>query len=259
MLYERMLAESKRLEKELESLQKQLNTLPEGKLISSKNGPYYKWYKSDGTNKIYIPHSNHELLTQLAQKKYLSALIHDLKNEKEAIDHYLSMHNSYLKKVPQLLTDTSRYNPLLTSFFSPVSDAQSEWMFSSYKQNPLNPEQLTHKCLSGNYVRSKSESIIDLFLYTNNLAYRYECELVLDGTSFYPDFTIYHPHTNQIIYWEHFGMMDSPKYSKNAYAKLQFYTSHGIIPSINLIITFETKDNPLSHGMVQNLITYHFL
>ena len=74
-----------------------------------------------------------------------------------------------------------------------------------------------------------------------------------------PDFTIRHPKTGEFYYWEHFGLMDDPAYSKNAYSKLQFYASCNIIPSIQLITTFETKDIPLSSEMIESLIEYYFL
>lgn len=62
-----------------------------------------------------------------------------------------------------------------------------------------------------------------------------------------------------VYYWEHFGLMDNPTYAQNAYSKLQIYTSHGIIPSIQLITTYETKANPLSTDIVEKIIAYYFL
>ena len=131
-------------------------------------------------------------------------------------------------------------------------------MDTPFEKNPKYPEQLIHKSTSGNYVRSKSEAMIDTFLHMNKLPFRYECCLELGDNMFYPDFTIRHPVTGQTYYWEHFGLMDIPSYAQNAYAKLQFYSSHGIIPSLNLIVTFETKESPLSTELVSQLIHHYF-
>lgn len=128
-----------------------------------------------------------------------------------------------------------------------------------YETNPTHPEQLICKSISGNNVRSKSEAMIDMYLYLNKIPCRYEAALELGDTVIYPDFTICHPQTMEIFYWEHFGLMDNPSYSKNAYSKLQLYTSHGIIPSIQLITTYETKDNPLDIELVEKFITHYFL
>ena len=135
----------------------------------------------------------------------------------------------------------------------------SEWMNSTFNQNEKYPEQKIHKTFSGNVVRSKSEALIDMVLSINHIPFRYECELQLGETIIYPDFTIMHPETEQIYYWEHFGMMDNPRYAKNAAEKLQMYIMHGVVPSINIITTFETLDNPLTTKDVEKIIADYFL
>ena len=101
--------------------------------------------------------------------------------------------------------------------------------------------------------------MIDTLLYLNKIPFRYEDALHLGNTTFYPDFTILHPSTGKIYYWEHFGMMDDAAYAKNTCFKLQTYTSHGIIPSINLITTYETKEFPLSSDSIEKIIHHYFL
>ena len=101
--------------------------------------------------------------------------------------------------------------------------------------------------------------MIDMFLYTSQIPFRYECALHLEDTTVFPDFTIRHPKTGALFYWEHFGRMDDPSYYKDVFSKLQLYTSHGIIPSINLITTYETKENPLSSEVIEKIIEHYFL
>lgn len=98
-----------------------------------------------------------------------------------------------------------------------------------------------------------------MFLYTNKIPFRYECALQLGESVIFPDFTIRHPETGNLYYWEHFGLMDDLSYSRNSCAKLQLYTSHGIIPSIHLITTYETKDSPLSSEIVEKIVSHYFL
>ena len=108
-------------------------------------------------------------------------------------------------------------------------------------------------------VRSKSEVIIDMLLHTHKIPFRYEAPLHLDTITIYPDFTIRHPETGEFFYWEHFGLADQPEYRQNMLSKLDLYTSHGIIPNINLITTYETKNHPLSMEFVQKTVEYYFL
>ncbi len=131
-------------------------------------------------------------------------------------------------------------------------------MQAPYDRSPKYPEQLIHKTAAGVMVRSKSEAIIAMLLHTHKIPFRYECALSLNNVTIYPDFTIHHPLTGQIYYWEHFGMMDNPTYSQNTCSKLQLYATNGIYPTIQLITTFETKENPLDSEYVEALIR-HFL
>lgn len=98
-----------------------------------------------------------------------------------------------------------------------------------------------------------------MFLYKYKIPFRYECILQLDDIFIFPDFTIRHPETGEVFYWEHFGMMDNPNYSKKVLSKLQLYISNGIIPSIQLITTYETKENPLSSEVVEKIVEHYFL
>ncbi len=133
------------------------------------------------------------------------------------------------------------------------------WAKENYQRNEKYPEGLIHRASSGIYVRSKSESMIELFLNTNQIPFRYECALNLDEVTLYPDFTIMHPVTRKIYYWEHFGLMDDPGYIQSTCAKLSLYANHGIIPSIQLITTYETKEYPLNYHDVMRVGMQYFL
>lgn len=74
----------------------------------------------------------------------------------------------------------------------------------------------------------------------------------------YPDFTILHPKTQKIIYWEHFGMMNDMGYRKDTFEKMDKYISFGIFPSVQLITTYEDYHHPLSYEDVEKIVQ-HFL
>lgn len=259
ILYQRIFNEYLHLQQQIHDVQEKLKTFPDGKLICARGNNCFKWYKSDGHNKVYIPKKERVLAEQLAAKKYLSLLLEDLEHEKMALEFYLKHHFPQSGKAEHLLTEHPGYRELLTTHFKPKSKELSDWMNSPYEQNMGHPEHLIHKTSSGIFVRSKSEAIISLFLHTNQIPFRYECALHLGTTTLYPDFTIRHPITGKTYYWEHFGRMDNPSYSQNACSKLNLYTSHGIIPSLHLITTYETKEHPLSYEDVEKIINHYFL
>ena len=178
--------------------------------------------------------------------------------ERSAIDFYLRHHNSNIPKSELLITAKPEYRQLLAPFFTQYSEDLFQWASADYIHQPQNPEQLIHNTPSGAKVRSKSEAMIDMALYTNNIPFRYECELPLSSKTYYPDFTIRHPLTGKIYYWEHFGLMDNPEYYAKATSKLHNYISHGILPGLQLIITYETKENPLDIKEIERTIAQYF-
>ena len=259
MIYERMQIEHQRIEEEILSIERQLKDLPEGSLTCARNGGHYKWYYSDGHSQIYIPKRNRVFAEKLATKKYLILKLKELRNEKGAIESYLKKHNENQNLADELLINNSEYQKLLVSNFKPLSRELREWEEALYPVNQKYPQQLIHKTTSGKCVRSKSEAIISTLLSANRIPFRYECELKLGEIIIYPDFTILHPETRKIYYWEHFGRMEDALYNRNVPIKLQTYISQGIIPSIQLITTYETMEKPLSSESVERIIKEYFL
>lgn len=252
-----MLSKSLELENQISSLKKQMKKLPKGKLICAKNGNYYKWYRSTGKKKTYISKKNRYLAQQLARRTYLDCLLRDKIKEKNAIQFYLNHHEKFPKT--EKLLQIQEIRNLLENEIKPVKEELARWSKEEYEHNPKYPEYLTHQSSSGNLVRSKSECLIDTMLYMKKIPFRYECALELGDMKIYPDFTIRHPKTGEIRYWEHFGLMDHADYAQKAFSKQQLYASHGILPSHQLITTYETKDKPLDSDMVEKIIEHYFL
>ena len=48
--------------------------------------------------------------------------------------------------------------------------------------------------------------------------------------------------------------MDDSDYSDNAAGKLRLYTENGILPGRNLIITMETKNDPISTRCIDKIM-----
>ena len=243
------------MEKQIKQVKKQLKAMPEGKLICCKN----KWYRSDGHKKTYIKKKDRQLAEQLAAKKYLFALLEDLEKEKSAIDMYLRHSIKENGKVEALFTDSSEILNLLSSQFYPLSKELDDWMKSPYEKNLKHPEHLTQKVGSSEFVRSKSEAMIAKSFKQHKIPYRYEEQLILGEVTLYPDFTVRHPKTGKVYFWEHFGLLDKVEYVKNMHNKMKLYTENQILPGIHLITTYETKETPLTYEMVELLINYYFL
>lgn len=259
IIYEKVIDEKTKLEKQIKEIQLRISKLPAGKLICNHNGKYLKWHVSDGKNKVYIPKKERKLIEQLAIKKYLTLQLKNLHQEQKALDAYLKEHNPKALQEEMDLINSTEFNEFLSSNFTPISQKLQKWMNEPYIKNMAFPEKLTHETYGGYCVRSKSEMLIDSFLRKYRIPFRYECLLQLGEICLYPDFTICHPITGEIFYWEHFGMFDKPEYCQKAIEKLQYYASKGIIPNRQLIVTFETKDKPLRMDEIERIIEQYFM
>lgn len=257
-LYKEIERQYKNLNQKIQAVKFKLQSYPEGELFCTRNEKRFKWYCKKNHEKVYIPKCSQAFAEQLARKKYYTLLLSYLEQEKLALEAYLKKNSqNYLQKLESFLSNPG-YQKLLSKSFSPKSQELTEWENAEYRRSEKYPEQLLHKTSAGIYVRSKSEAMIALFLQTNQIPFRYEDELQLGSVLIYPDFTIRHPSTGEYFYWEHFGLMDDLAYSQNAYSKMQLYTSNGIIPSLNLITTFETQKHPLTTEMIENVIQQYF-
>ena len=92
--YETMLLQQKQLQQKLTDIQKQLQQLPEGKLICTRCGNRTKWYRSDGHTKTYIPKDQKPYASQLAIRRYLLEKQKEYQKNLDALDRKSTRLNS---------------------------------------------------------------------------------------------------------------------------------------------------------------------
>lgn len=258
MIYDRLKEESNYLASKVTYLQTELSSMPEGKLIAVKNGPYTKWFQSNGSRPIYIEKKQRPYVKELAYKKFLNAELSASVQEKEAIDKCISNYEKIKNKAPQMLEDSSPYRELLDGRIVPQMEHLKRWAEADYDRDPTHPEELTYRTTSGQMVRSVSELLIANALFFRKIPYRCECALQLGPSLFYPTFTIRHPYTGATYYWEHCDFMENPQYCQAVYSRLGIYALHDILPNTNLILTFEKNGNSIEHSTIQRIIDHYF-
>lgn len=257
--YEKIEEEKQKLEKHLKIAQSKVATLPEGKLICERNGKNYKWFLQKNGKCTYLPKKERKLAEQLAYRRYLEAEISDLNLQIQACQCFLAKMKSAGNLKTERLLRNEEYGKLLQNSFKPIKRELKEWSEEPYEGNPQHAENLICRSATGKMVRSKSEAIIDTLLFQNRIPFRYEAPLQLDGRMIYPDFTIRHPVTGEFYYWEHFGMMDVVNYRNGAFERQRLYCANGIYPSINLILTYETREKPMNVENAEQIIHQYFL
>ena len=260
-MYENMKSRYDELRKEILWTQGRLASLPEGRLQISRNGRYEKLFmkqEDDGgtCRRVYLSRKKKQLAKELAEKEYLIRKLSDLKKEKAALEAFFRNYKNANQS--RLFVERSKaLKSLLPAACRPLADTLSEWSASPFDSTASHPESLIVKAPNG-MVRSKSESIIAWELFENGIPYRYECDFPTPEGILHPDFTIRHPATGAFFLWEHFGLMDDPAYVRSALNKIQTYIGCGYLPTVDLIMTFESVSHPLDPGYVRCLIRHYF-
>ena len=231
--------------KELEQIETELLTLPEGSL-TMKGSSYYH---VTGRKQICIT-KNDFLIRQLRRKKYL--LVRKIQ----------LMHNLQATSIEQL--DLRAAEELIATFQKAYSDAPIvdyyhpetiKWLAKSHRVNNLHKEN-TRYAHNGIDFRSMSERVIAQTLEKHKLLYRYDALLTLTDRQISPDFIIKNPFTDETYILEHFGLPGDEKYARNMNDKMDYYLTSKIIPSENLITTYEyhIRDPKRISNLIENVI-----
>ena len=247
------------LNRRIEELKRSVSSYPEGNLWITQRGKYFSCeFKPENGPARYLSKKDQAFARDLAYKKYLEYLIEDLEASREAILNYQTMFPGGAGKASEYLLENKGVWKLLKDCF-PIENAPlAAWANRPPATSAPYQEKRIIECLSGHVVRSKSEALIDTTLFTEQTAFRYEDPLTLGNETIHPDFTIRHPQTGDVIYWDHFGMMDDPKYIRRAGHTLELYALNGYVPFQNLIVTFETDDKPLDAAQINMIMDYFF-
>ncbi len=251
-------AEYRRLSVHITALERAIDSLPEGSLIWRKKDNVYRyyWYK-DGA-RTYLSKDKQELIEGLAKKKYLNKMLIQARQEKKAISKYLKCHSDE-DHAQELLERNPNIENILKPLFIGMDERLKRWEEEEYHSTAEHPEHLIHPGPKGKMYRSKSEASIATVLHRHRIPFRYEWDKDINGVTYHIDFTIRHPKTGQIIYWEHCGGMDKDGYSANIGTKIREYAAAGIFPDRNLILTFESRAFPFESWMAEEIVARWFL
>ena len=254
---QQMTAARKRLTLKIQKYQNALDQLPEGSLRANKNGSSYKYYQVIGKERRYLPQSEKQLIGSLAKKRFLSAEILDAEKEIKAIDLFLRNHQTD-SVTDMLLARENGIAEALKDVVIPDDVRLQQWASEPYPTYDAFPQYLIHKGPFGRMYRSKTEADIAFLLVKKGIPFRYEWIQMINGTEYPIDFTIRHPKTGQMFFWEHLGLMDKGNYTIKLGSKFLDYESAGIFPGVNLILTFESKKFPINSNQLEEIIDHWF-
>lgn len=202
----------------------------------------------------YLGQARRGEICLLAQKKYELMLRAAAEMERRRLKAALEL----LEKVKPCENAYGELSPMLKPFVEPYNGTDEayarKWQETRFGQKKMDSDKIS-KTLRGDKVRSKSEAIIADRLYLAGIPYHYEAPFEVRGHGFcYPDFMVLNKRTRQVFRWEHFGMLDDPKYCMASFRKLCLYAENNLILGRNLLVSFETGDQPLDTDYIDLLI-----
>lgn len=202
----------------------------------------------------YISKNHQDLAIALARKKYFQARLLDLQQEYTALSAFLKHYKTSEKRSDQMLRSCPELYDLLKDELTDLDEKLQRWCAEPYPRKKWHEEALVHETAEGTKVRSKSEVMIANELYYAGIPYRYECQHLINGSSYYPDFTIRNKRTGQMFIWEHFGLSTNRSYMTDTVNKLANYADAGLVHGKNFIMTYESDKMPLSITTIRLMI-----
>lgn len=222
----------------LDKIESSLPLFPEGHIETDRRRDKISWHHSWGSGsnrkKEVIDRTNAE--DEILYQKLL------LKQAYRKNRGKIKANIAILKRMARSYNIIE--DPLLT-VTDAITDPQ-EWANEKYRKCDAFPRGLNVRTESGTLVRSKSEASIFDALKRKGIFFRYEAEMLLENIIRYPDFTIVHPRTHQLVIWEHDGRLDNLDHTQKYLNDIMLYGKCGFVPGENFIITSETPDHPFS-------------
>lgn len=247
----RMLSEAE------ERMKKNENT--SGRVEIERRGEKVIYYKCTGSDKgglrtkQYIRQADIEEAKLLAQAAYDKKAIPILRDQINALNAFLGRWDeNRLKMLYGQMKDERK--ELIDPMEVDDKTYAARWQSMQYQPGefmPGFPEIYTNK---GERVRSKSEKIIADELLRLNIPYHYEYPLIIDGKTVRPDFYVLNVRNRRTYYMELLGMMDDPDYARKNVWKINQYAKQGYVQGKNLLLLYETSDQPLDMKAVRALI-----
>ena len=256
----------KLLESTISFMEKQLGQNEPGKLWVCSSKDYDQYYfhdKKEGKNKIYLGTTATDQVIKLAQQEYyVSAL-------KAAIDELKTLNiliKKYQKGVVEDIYDRlpSGKQKLVTPVMLNDEEFVKQWMEKPYPEVPkkfrTDFEKKNVFSDKGLAVRSKTEASISNKYDAYGIPMKYEEPLYLKGVGWVlPDFKLLNVRLRKELIHEHMGMMDDPQYADKNVEKINNYMRNGYMPGKNLILTFETRNEPFDARLMDLIIESYLL
>jgi hypothetical protein len=109
-----------------------------------------------------------------------------------------------------------------------------------------------HRTDRGDFVRSKSELVISNVFHALGMDYKYEMKITgrHTGGKMLPDF-VFVTASDELIVWEHLGMLDKPEYKERWRVKQQWYEDNDFVVGVNFFVSRDQLNGSLDSHVLR--------
>lgn len=237
-------------------------TIPGILRISKQRGVsryYIKENLLDKTGK-YTSASKMDVIRTLAQQEYESDIYEETEKTILGLNKCLGIL-SRCKDPEDVYDQLPENRKVLVTKQSQTKVSVEKWKCSTpSRKHGFDKTNRFIVARNGLRVRSKSEEIIVNIFEELQIPYIYESSMVIDDQIVYPDFRILNVRTGKEYIYEHCGMMNDEDYvNRNVVRKIYLYAKNGIHLGDSLLMTFETREQPLNEQYLIEFFKRFFL
>ena len=267
-----------KVEHAIKYAEKKIQSAPKGilhtRIIDGVCRYYVRADGEEGKDK-YLGAKDTDIIKKLQEKGYYQQLKKEAEIELKTLKRIQKLERK-IKSFEQVYFDIPENKRNLVTPYVPeeieVVKKKIEKEYRYWEKERLDRKGISRNIhlttLDGERVRSKSELIIADRLKNAKVPYYYEGKYIfvdneLNGKRsafekgyevWFPDFQVLNTRTGELLFWEHFGLMDNPDYCASAQFKIETYAKHGFVIGKNLIVTMESSQHTLNVEYVDKLI-----
>ena len=227
-----------------------------------KDGCYYYVLAPGEDRYKYVGTDCNEDVMRIKEARHLKLSVRELNREIQLISSLLiSSRDISYDAINQKLS--TAYRNAIVSHSQEMDAKAKQWMESAenYKSTfePFRPVELIHTTRDGTLVRSRGEALIYNYLSELGVPFVYELPLRIrlgsKNSLLLPDFTILSEiDYESVVYIEHQGMMDDPKYRNGFNEKVFRYWSNNYIPERDVFFTFDLPNGGTDDTAIKSII-----
>ena len=247
--------ELKEMEKLYIKIQLALKDAPAGNLYYQNTGkstpalPYLETHTDGKRQRQSLKNADLKTIQTLQFKKYAKHLRKIVEQNLSALKH--------AGKYQPITEDVKSYGGeafhACREYFFGTEAVNEKFENLPERQNPYKPEQMNIRMKLGAF-RSREEYITALAMHNLGLRFKYEAPLAVGMYYRYPDFTVLHPLTGELIFIEVTGLPEDPEYRRSLLKRIDEYANAGVYLGRNLFIIAPSADGGIDEAALIRLL-----